>query len=127
MRRKTFRTASAIREAIDSYPDGLCLCSAGGRPILVNQAMNALVERMTGHTVLDAGAVWLELSDSASLREGRRLRQPWLEEDEGADTLFFRFPEGAVWRFRRLPLTEGDLVQLEATEVTQLCRLSREL
>lgn len=125
MRREKFRTASAIREAIDSYPDGLCLCDAGKRPILVNQTMNTLVERLTGHTVLDADAVWRELSGVEPLREGERLHQPWLEE--GSDTIFFQFPEGTVWRFRWLPLTEGDLVQLEATEVTQLCHLSREL
>lgn len=87
--------------------------------------MNTLVERLTGHTVLDADAVWRELSGVEPLREGERLHQPWLEE--GSDTIFFQFPEGTVWRFRWLPLTEVDLVQLEATEVTQLCRLSREL
>ena len=127
MRGKRPRTAAAIREAIDSYPDGLCLCTAAGRPILVNQTMNTLVERMTGHTVLDGEIVWRELSASETLREGKRLRQPWLEESQSPGALYFQLPEGAIWRFRRLPLAGRDTVQLEATEVTRLCQLSREL
>ena len=117
--------AAAIREAVDSCPDGLCFAAADGRPILVNRRMNALAEALTGRTVLDAGALWAELAASEGLGGARRLRQPWLPEGE-EPALYFRLPGGTVWRFRRLALEE-ETVQLEAVEVTELCRLSQTL
>lgn len=117
--------AAAIREAVDSCPDGLCFAAADGRPILVNRRMNALAEALTGRTVLDAGALWAELTASEGRGGARRLRQPWLPEGE-EPALYFQLPGGTVWRFRRLALEE-ETVQLEAVEVTELCRLSQTL
>ena len=33
-------TVALIREAINSYPDGICFAAPGGRPILANKKIN---------------------------------------------------------------------------------------
>ena len=48
----------AIREAIDSYPGGICLSAPDGRVILVNRQMNEVVYQLVGHTVIDAEETW---------------------------------------------------------------------
>ena len=48
----------SIKEAIDSYPGGLCFAALNGKPILVNQQMNTLVEMLTGQTIIEANLTW---------------------------------------------------------------------
>ena len=116
-----------IREAINSFPGGLCFSMTNGRPILVNHQMNRLMSRLTGHTILDAEQTWKEIS---GLEEGngcRRLHKPWTAEEKGQ--LEFSFPDGKIWRFRRTLLQDWDTdyIQLEASEITELYHLSEEL
>lgn len=122
----------AIREAIDSYPEGLCFSMPDGRPVLVNRRMNELIVALTGHTVLDAEAVWEELGGLSPANGCAALEKPWPDApggDGGGSQLAFSFPDGSVWRFRRTPLKDAErgYVQLEAAEITELYRLSEKL
>jgi len=130
LRRKT-SVPQKIREAIDTYPGGICFAMTSGRPILVNRKMNELILVLTGHTILDETRVWEELSRFAGANGCERLERPWDEGESGtADgQLGFRFPDGRVWRFQREYLLDRgtDYVQLEASDITDLYRLSEEL
>ena len=123
--RKKNQIPRIIREAIETYPDGLCFATEDGRPILVNHRMNQVVNRLLGHRVLDAVTLWAELC-KAPLREGVRLDGG----QEGAETgAVIQTPEGAVVRFDRKLLQDGPVryVQIEALDVTDLYCRSREL
>ena len=56
-------TVALIREAINSYPDGICFAAPGGRPILANKKINDICYRLTGHTVTNADRMWEELGE----------------------------------------------------------------
>ena len=130
MSKRPIPIPQTIREAIDSYPGGLCFSMPDGRPILVNCRMNELTAQLTGHTILDAESVWNELMHLLPSDGCARLQTPWSAQPGGAeDPLSFAFPDGRIWRFRRETLTGGEqtYVQLEASEITALYRLSEAL
>lgn len=122
----------SIKESIDSYPGGLCFATLTGKPILVNQQMNTLVEMLTGHTVIEANLTWEEIQ-SISERSGcMRSDKPWLKTylfHSGEESVIFIYPDGKVWQFRRQLLSNNSIsmVQIEASEITQLYRISEEL
>jgi anti-sigma regulatory factor (Ser/Thr protein kinase) len=121
----------AIREAVDFCPGGLCFSMPDGRPILVNRQMNRLAAALTGHTVLDAEALWTELCGLRGSGGCRRLEKPWAVSGDGAEggLLGFSLPDGTTWQFRRETLTDGarTYVQTEAADITELYSLSAEL
>ena len=49
--------------------------------------------------------------------------------DDMADSLFFKFPDSSIWRFRKAVLTDSEpnYIQLDAAEITELYRYSKEL
>lgn len=124
--------SKAIREAIDSYPGGICFSTESGKPIIVNRQMTMLISQLTGHTVIEANDVWNELENTVEKNGCTLLRKPWIQpapdsnEDSG---LVFMFPDGKIWRFRRSVLTNSSIVaiQLEATDITDLYQKSEEL
>ena len=125
-------SAKIIKKAIDSYPGGICFSALDGRVILVNEKMNQLVLELTGHTILNAKAVWQELTNFANNSKAEKLTQSWLPKDTDNENrnphqqLFFRFSDSSVWRFE-LRFLDSDTVQIEAAEITELYRLSEEL
>lgn len=129
---KKLSVARLIKEAIDSYPSGLCFAALSGKPILVNQKMNNLVEMLTGHTVIEANLTWQEI---LSVREHNgcvRSNEPWLKTDffrSNKESVIFIYPDGKVWQFRRQLLTNDSIstVQIEASEITRLYKKSEEL
>lgn len=133
MKRKRKAVIShSVKEAIDSYPSGLCFSEIGGRPILVNRKMNNLVSLLTGHTVINADTVWEELMTVTGSSGCSRIDIPDLEglKPGAADSnLFFRLQDGSIWHFRRQLLKSGEMsaVQTEASEITKLYELSTEL
>lgn len=113
-----------IREAIDSYRGGLCFSEKNGKPILVNNTMNRLVYMLTGHTIINAGDTWEELSgmDSESLEMNGTVTS--------GESSVFKMKDGTVWQFRKQILeTENGMgvLQFEASDVTNLYRMSIEL
>jgi len=126
------KNAHAVREAIDSYPGGLCFATADGRPILVNRQMNRLVSLLTGHTLLDAEALWKELKEQQPSEGCQKMSQDGLIRTDGTDPgnrLYFSFPDQSVWCFQKQVLNDDSsrTVQLEAFQVTELYQLSQEL
>ena len=125
-------SAKMIKKAIDSYPGGICFSALDGRVILVNEKMNQLILKLTGHTILNAKATWEALANFANNGKVKKLTQSWLPKDtdnENGSThqqLFFRFSDGSVWRFE-LRFLDSNTVQIEAAEITELYRLSEEL
>ena len=116
-----------IHEAVDTYPGGICFAMASGRPILVNQTINDLISRLTGHTILNAFEAWSELEALDSCRS-----QPLPEAllpDREQEGLIFLLPDGSIWRFRKQMLQDRrqQYVQIEATDVTELYRTSTAL
>lgn len=68
---KTNRKLSGVvREAIDTFPGGLCFAMSDGRPVLVNRKMNYLFLKLTGHTILDAEEAWKELRVFPECQDG---------------------------------------------------------
>ena len=125
-------SAKMIKKAIDSYPGGICFSALDGRVILVNEKMNQLILKLTGHTILNAKATWEALANFANNGKVKKLTQSWLPKDtdnENGSThqqLFFRFSDSSVWRFE-LKFLDSNTVQIEAAEITELYRLSEEL
>ena len=125
-------SAKMIKKAIDSYPGGICFSALDGRVILVNEKMNKLMLELTGHTILNAKAAWEKLINFANNGKAEKLTQSWLPKDtnnENGSThqqLFFRFSDSSIWRFE-LRFLDSNTVQVEASEITELYRLSEEL
>lgn len=122
----------SIKEAIDSYPGGLCFSTPAGKPILVNQQMNALISVITGHTVIEANSVWSELENFRSREDCKRLDRLWMHTDPADSdqgSLVFQLPDGKIWRFRRTQISGDQIstVQTEAAEITELYAMSEEL
>ena len=100
--RERFRVTMLIREAIDTYPDGICFAAAGGRPILSNRKINEICYKLTGHTVTNADRMWEELE---ALRfPGNTDRT---SSDDGVEQILCRLRDGQVWQFQRRRLRSG--------------------
>ncbi len=126
------QTAKNIKQAIDSYPGGICFASLDGRVILANEKINLLVLEILGHTILNAKVTWEELIQFTTSDKSRKLEQPWLpkqqEQEQGKDheQLLFQLSDKRVWRFDRRNI-DCDTIQIEAAEITELYNLSEEL
>lgn len=124
------RLARAIKEAVDSYPGGLCLSTETGKPILVNQRMNELVGLLTGHTVIEVSSMWHEITATEQANGCVRLRKQWMNSTGTADSaVIFRYPDGRIWRFRQTKLTGvgSTVIQTEGDDITDLYQKSEEL
>lgn len=123
-------TVALIREAINSYPDGICFAAPGGRPILANKKINDICYRLTGHTVTNADRMWEELGEK---------RIPDTLSDlngdssngliEGTEQILCRLQNEQVWQFQRrqLMLDSGPVMQYEAADVSELYLCQKQL
>ena len=123
-------TVALIREAINSYPDGICFAAPGGRPILANKKINDICYMMTGHTVTNADRMWEELGDH---RIQVTLPDPNGDAsndlNEGTEQILCRLQNEQVWQFQRrqLMLDSGPVMQYEAADVSELYRYQKQL
>jgi len=126
------QTVKMIKQAIDSYPGGICFATLDGRVILVNEKMNELVNELLGHTILNAKVTWEKLEQCTDSPTSKRLNKSWFTQslDETTDNdhrrIFFQFADKSVWRFE-WQLIDKNTVQIEAAEITRLYQLSEEL
>jgi len=126
-------TPLSIRETIDYLPGGICFSTPDGRPILINLKMNELVYRLTKHTIMNARLTWEELRQFRPANGCEKLEEPRMDRGETSEAadgrMFFKLPDGNIWRFRREELGGADLryVQLEATDISDLYRYSEKL
>ncbi len=108
--KEQYHTSRMIRNAIDTYPDGVCFAAADGRPILANKTINEVCYVLTGHTVTNATAMWQELEPRA------------IPQSYETDSILCRLPDGTVWQFRKncLQIEEVPVIQYEASDITEL-------
>ena len=126
-------TSQSIRETIDYLPSGISLSAPNGKPILTNYRMNQLVYQLTGHTIINARAVWEELSQAGNkngfIKQGSILIDGGRTGEPEEDSIYFLLPDDRIWRFRKHELTDQTpyYIQVEATDITELYRYSKEL
>ena len=132
-RRRNLLTPLSVRETIDYLPGGISISMPSGRPILTNRKMNELIYRLTGHTIMNVRAVWEELSQAGCENESLKLEMIWLNRGQAGrseeDSMYFLMPDDRIWRLRKVVLTdlEPHYIQLDATDITDLYRYSKEL
>ena len=121
--RERYHTIRRIREAINTYPDGICFAATGGRPILANHKINDVCYRLTGHTITNADVMWDELNSckiDTIPTENSKTSTADIEQ------ILCRLPDGNVWQFqrRRLAIDYVQVTQYEASDITELyyCR-----
>ena len=110
---------SAVKEAFDHLPSGVCFFSPNGMLTLCNYTMHRLVYTMTGR----------DLQAMEDLRGALR-RPPADTVTLTGDGHALRFPDGRVWSFSETSVTDQNGVtytQFLARDVTELDRLSTEL
>ena len=119
--RRKLLIPQSIREAIDYLPGGICFSTPDGRPILTNYRMNELIYRLTAHTIINTKNIWEELLQLKHIDGCTKLNNQWMNMD-GADKaagetsaetpyeanadstddpIYFSFPDGSIWRFRK--------------------------
>ena len=111
--------AMLIREAINTYPDGICFATAGGRPILANRKINNVCYKLTGQTVVNAEHMWRELTKLKMTDMPSGMHE---ENSEDAEQILCRLPNGRVWQFQRrqLIIDSSPVIQYEASDVSDL-------
>lgn len=123
-------TVALIREAINSYPDGICFAAPGGRPILANKKINDICYKLTGHTVTNADRMWEELGDKRMPDTLSDLKGDSSNDlNEGTEQILCRLEKKQVWQFQRrqLLLDSGPVMQYEAANVSELYRYQKQL
>lgn len=123
-------TVALIREAINSYPDGICFAAPGGRPILANKKINDICYKLTGHTVTNADRMWEELGDKRIPDTLSDLKGDSSNDlNERTEQILCRLENEQVWQFQRRQLTldSGPVMQYEAADVSELYRYQMQL
>lgn len=101
-------TPWAIKESLDTLPDGVCFYAPDGQPLLVNEQMNRISGELFGREILNAERFWQDV---------QRMGEP------------VRTQDGRVWEIRRSVLTvrRAQVYELSALDVTEQHRLHEEL
>lgn len=112
--KQRYRASRMIRNAINTYPDGICFAAADGRPILANKKINDVCCALTGHTITNAAAMWQTLGFMA-------IPQSHGETAE-SESILCGLDDGTVWQFQRrlLPGRKTQITQYEASDITEL-------
>ena len=134
-------TAQSVHEAIDYIPGGICFADTNGRPILTNRRMNELVYSLTNTTLMDLNTVWDDLKQN-NLANGCKKLEKYTTNNKRknysvADNIFdvegnsiiVLLPDDIIWEFRKTELYDRFplFIQLEALEITDLYRYSKNL
>ncbi len=107
---------SAIKEAFDNLPMGICYFSTSGLPVLCNQQMHKLVYAMTGRDL----QMLTDLTDALSAIE--------TTAGFGKDGNAVLFPDNTVWRFSAYAVTaEEEYIQYVAADMTEIYYRTKEL
>ena len=117
-----YLTTRTIRRAIDTYPDGICFAASGGRPILVNKAMNHVYYALVGHTVTNADEMWEKLKE-------KKFDQLAPDTEHAKEGILCKLPDGAVWQFQKslLLVRNRPIMQYEASDVSELYEYQEKL
>lgn len=120
-RKKYLLTKGAIKENLDSLPDGVCFYNEDGQPLLINRQMHIISGELFDREILNAKSFQSRLL-SRQTREGTEIvcTEP---------TLIAKTSDGRVWDFRCSLLSSGKLkfYELIAFDITEQYRLNTEL
>ena len=119
-RKKNMLTPGAIKESLDSLPDGVCFFARDGQPLLVNKQMQQLSGELFGTEMPAAQDFWEQLVRTAGT----------VPSDADADPgITLRTSDGKVWEFHRqaLKTAHAGIQEMIACDVTRQYRLRREL
>ena len=109
---------SAIKEAFDNLPCGICFFSENGLVTLCNRTMHRLVFALTGRDLQLLSELRIAVSPSPDNGSAG---------DDGGAVLL---PDGGAWLFAEHYVVGGDgrvYIQFTASEVTELHRAAQEL
>lgn len=114
--KRNYRISRLIRNAIDTYPDGICFAAADGRPILANKSINSICLRLTGSTITNANAMWEELRKTAEPQPSDMVK------NSEKELLLCKVDDTAVWQFQKqwIEISSDRIVQYEASDITEL-------
>ena len=114
-------SARAVKHALDALPTGLCYHWENGLPKLVNNTMDDLCRKLSGHAVQDGNDFWKMLSEGNFGSRGDLIRN-------GPEPMV-RLSDGGVFQFsrRELVFEKFPLTEITATDITEEYNLGREL
>lgn len=120
-KRENTLTPNAIKESLDTLPDGICFFADDGQPLLVNTQMHRLSRSLFDTDLLNAERFWDGLKGKTFKADAQILQTE--------PTVTIRIGEESVWDFRRNRLRVGrsEISELVAFHVTEQYRLRREL
>ena len=106
-------TPSAIRQAVDLLPEGICISAPDGTMRLSNLTMDALCRELTGERPADMRRLWARLEADGEDQCGNRL---------------IRTSHGEVWLFSKGTITvDGkEYDRMSAVDVTERYRITEE-
>lgn len=108
-------TPSSIKQTLDNLNSGILYTDARGRAVLVNYTMGELVAQLSGSYPQIYEDLILALNKAEKL-----------DEYSGV----YRLPDGKIWRFQNLDLSDPNLVgftQITAQDITELYATNKEL
>ena len=111
--KKHYKRSRMIRNATDTYSDGICFAASDGRPILANKKINEVCYELTGHTITNGQSMWLELMEHAIPEENVKSQ---------SGLILCRLSDGTVWQFqkRQLEVETAQVIQYVASDITEL-------
>ena len=111
-------SATSIKEALDALPMGLCFATKEGLPLLVNETMEELGQKLFEKSLWDAKEAWDNLEQGRAKGQIKSGTEPICE-----------LADGRVFGFRRkvLSLEEGTVIAIFATNVTEEYSKTKEL
>lgn len=115
------RQETAIKEACDNLPIGICLATSGGVPRLTNHIMQELVSEITHGHLANALVFWQELSDFQ--------KNDLCEKIDFTENPTIYFTDGKIYSFskRGIQIQEQDAIEILATDITEQYSLTQEL
>ena len=120
-KKKNMLTPGAIKESLDSLPDGVCFFADDGQPLLINTQMNRISGELFGTEILNANS-FMDKLKSCAVNDGSKIlrTEPFVVVATGDEK---------VWELhlRELKMGKSRANELTAFDVTEQYRLSREL
>lgn len=120
-RRKHFLTEGAVKESLDTMPDGVCFYGEDGQPLLVNRQMQHISGELFDSEMLNICSFHEHLLEG-KVKNGAEIlrREP---------TVIVRTSDGTVWDFhsRSLPMKPSGVYEMIAYDITEQVQLNREL
>lgn len=116
--KRSKRTLSpySIKQALDNLNSGICFCDSTGKIVLINHTMNRLASLLIG----SFPQTLCEIENALKTPKNGIIKIETNPE-------LFRFPDGRVWRYNTVKLTEKELpgfTQTTAQDVTELYEAS---